>query len=177
MNKVRIIGGQWRSRVIKFESTLALRPTPDRVRETLFNWLSHHIVDARCLDLFAGSGALGFEALSRGASQVVAVESESRVARSLVQNKANLGADGLSVFCQSFPFEVDWEPFDIVFLDPPYQKGLYEPALAWLIDNHLLKEDAFVYIESNQPMCFPNWVSVKLNRAGQVHFGLFKPTS
>lgn len=177
MNKVRIIGGQWRSRVIKFEPVLALRPTPDRVRETIFNWLSPYIFGARCLDLFAGSGALSFESLSRGAAEVFAVDSDKTVARTLSLNKASLGAESLSIFCNRFPFPVAWQPFDIIFLDPPFHEGLYESALQWLIDHHLLKDNTLVYIESHMSISFSGWEGIKSSRAGQVHFGLFQQMS
>jgi 16S rRNA (guanine966-N2)-methyltransferase len=126
-NSVRIIAGVWRGRRVNFPDLPGLRPTPDRVRETLFNWLQHSIVDTRCLDLFAGSGALGLEALSRGAKTVVFVEQAQRAARGLVAELARLGGTararvvemGTSRFLRT-PGDVYGAPFDVVFMDPPF---------------------------------------------------------
>src|SRR6267142_6647216 len=125
-NRVRIIGGQWRSRIVKFPPAAQLRPTPDRVRETLFNWLGQRVDGLSCLDLFAGSGALGFEALSRGASRVVMVDSDRAIAAALRDSARELGAAGAEVV-QRDALEflgAGGEKFDLAFVDPPYASGL-----------------------------------------------------
>jgi len=152
-NTVRIIGGKWRSRKLEFADIDDLRPTHDRVRETLFNWLEPVIDGAVCLDLFAGSGVLGFEALSRGASKIVFVDSSAAVEQALNQNSEMLSIqDQLTIVKEQFPSEhimnrLQGIQFDIVFLDPPYRKGLLQPCLEWLGANSFLKDEAKVYIE------------------------------
>jgi 16S rRNA (guanine966-N2)-methyltransferase len=148
-NLLRIIGGEWRSRRLKFADVPGLRPTPDRVRETLFNWLQMTIPGARCLDLFAGSGALGLEALSRGASEVVLVEKHPAAVQALRDNltllntsHAQLIHDDALRFLQR-----DNGTFDVIFLDPPFRKNLLEPVLTQLISQHYLKSDSFIYLE------------------------------
>ena len=130
-NRVRIIAGTWRSRVIRFPPAAALRPTPDRVRETLFNWLGQRLDGLACLDLFAGSGALGFEALSRGARRVVMVERDRAVAAALRASAKELGASGADIVeGDSLKYlERSAERFDVVFLDPPFASDLAARAL------------------------------------------------
>ncbi|MCH9643292.1 MAG: 16S rRNA (guanine(966)-N(2))-methyltransferase RsmD [Gammaproteobacteria bacterium] len=152
-NTVRIIGGKWRSRKIHFAETEGLRPTHDRVRETLFNWLMPVIDGANCLDLFAGSGALGFEALSRGANKVCFVDDHAAAVQTLQQNVEQLSAQSrVSIINGSCPSEqlasrLQGQQFDIVFLDPPYRQGLLLRALEWLMDSQLLKPDVGIYVE------------------------------
>ena len=172
-NQVRIIGGRWRSRVIDFPEGVGLRPTPDRVRETVFNWLGQRLDEKTCLDLFAGSGALGFEALSRGAAEVVMIEQSAPVAHSLRDNAQLLGANNFTVInanaLQYLRDEV--RPFDVVFLDPPFNQGLLAQVLALL--PAWLMPDAKVYAESElsfEPDA--NWKILKQSRAGQVKFQL-----
>ena len=127
-NEIRIIGGQWRSRKLQFPSVEGLRPTPDRVRETLFNWLRDDIEDARCLDLFAGSGALGFEAASRGAANVVMVDADAKVGSALRQACGVLDAPVVHI-CQDNALRYLAglpSSFDVIFLDPPFNKGWIE---------------------------------------------------
>src|SRR5690606_25716968 len=121
--RIRITGGQWRSRIITFPAHADLRPTPDRVRETLFNWLGQDLTGLNCLDLFAGSGALGFEAASRGAANVVMIESSSGVHRVLLENKVRLKADSIELIKMdaSVFLITHTRKFDVVFLDPPYR--------------------------------------------------------
>lgn len=148
-NTLRIIGGQWRSRRLKFAAVPGLRPTPDRIRETLFNWLQPCIHGARCLDLFAGSGALGLEALSRGAGEVMLVEKHPVAARTLRDNLAVLDAqhavvintDALHYLAQAAV------PFDVIFLDPPFRQGILAKALEMLLARDLLKPGGLVYVE------------------------------
>jgi 16S rRNA (guanine966-N2)-methyltransferase len=173
-NRIRIIGGRWRSRQIEFPDAPNLRPTPDRVRETLFNWLGQSLRGKRCLDLFAGSGALGFEALSRGAGHVVMVESQRTVHAALELNAKQLDAHSLTlVYADARQFVSNCkEKFDVVFLDPPFQTDLLEAILDVLPD--ILAEDAVVYLESGRDLAnvARNWTVLKRNRAGIVKFGL-----
>ncbi|HKE95921.1 MAG TPA: 16S rRNA (guanine(966)-N(2))-methyltransferase RsmD [Povalibacter sp.] len=181
-NRLRIIGGRWRSVRITFPPTEALRPSPDRVRETLFNWLQGVIVEARCLDLFAGSGALGIEALSRGASQVCFVDSDVRVGRHLEQTLQRLDATGAEV-CVSDALTFlarPPRPFDIVFLDPPFASDLLQQACdrlsaGWLAD------DAYVYLECAADRPLPTlpqlWSVHRSRRAGQVGYYLLHARS
>ena len=172
-NKVRIIAGKWRSRILRFPDSSSLRPTPDRVRETLFNWLGQRLDGLACLDLFAGSGALGFEALSRGASRVVMVEAGREAARSLGDNARALGAEGLDIVSGDALGYLAraTESFDVVFVDPPYASDLAARALALLPGR--LRPDARVYVESAQAVkpAAP-WRVLREDRAGAVRYAL-----
>jgi len=172
---VRIIGGTWRSRLVKFPPTLELRPTPDRVRETLFNWLGQRLDGCACLDLFAGSGALGFEALSRGAKRVVMVEQERATAHALRESAAALEAGNVEIVeSEAMRFlDASRERFDIVFVDPPYASRLVHPALERLAPH--LNPGARVYAESADRIELPApWRAAREDRAGAVHFGLYE---
>ena len=149
-NQLRIIAGQWRGRRLEFPDLPGLRPTPDRVRETLFNWLAPVLPGARCLDLFAGSGALGIEALSRGAAEVVLVERQPVAVRALRENLARLNAENARV---EMAGALAWlrqpaTPFEIVFLDPPFGQGLLEPVCAMLEQHGWLADAAWIYLET-----------------------------
>ena len=174
-NRVRIIAGRWRSRLVKFPPAMSLRPTPDRVRETLFNWLGQRLDDLRCLDLFAGSGALGFEALSRGAARVVMVERDRETVDALRGNACELGAAGLDVVHGD---ALAWlgankEKFDVVFLDPPYASDLAKKALDRLPAH--LAAGARVYVESDKPLeTGAGWRVLREDRAGAVRYALFE---
>jgi 16S rRNA (guanine966-N2)-methyltransferase len=173
---VRIIGGAWRSRLVTFPAERGLRPTPDRVRETLFNWLGQDLSGKRCLDLFAGSGVLGFEALSRGAAEAVLVEHSRAVAGVLRENAARLGAHGVRLVVGDaihFLRDPGGGRFDVVFVDPPYDSGLVAAALARL--PAVLAPGAAVYVESDGPIDpGPPWHVHKHARAGSVHYGLLE---
>jgi 16S rRNA (guanine966-N2)-methyltransferase len=173
---VRIIAGTWRSRLVSFPAEHGLRPTPDRVRETLFNWLGQGLSGKRCLDLFAGSGALGFEALSRGATEVVFVEHSRAVAAALRETAAQLGSGGVRLVvgdALNFLRDPEVGRFDVVFVDPPYDSGLVAAALARLPG--LLAPGAAVYVESDGPIDpGPPWRVRKRARAGSVHYGLLE---
>ena len=149
MNQVRIIGGQFRSRKIGFPEVKGLRPTHDRIRETLFNWLGNQVVEASCLDLFAGSGALGFEALSRGASEVTFVDSQAAVVAALNKScellkvKANI----IQTTFQTYLSESN-SAFDIIFLDPPYDANFLMPAISQIVKQQWLKPDGLLYCEA-----------------------------
>jgi 16S rRNA (guanine966-N2)-methyltransferase len=172
---VRIIGGAWRSRRIAFPAAAGLRPTPDRVRETLFNWLGQDLTGLACLDLFAGSGALGFEAASRGARRVVMVERDPVVFRGLQASRAALGADAVELRrADALEFlRADSGVYDVVFLDPPFRAD-YWPRLAPLLPERLAP-GALVYYESAAPVApSAGWTLWKQGRAGQVRYQLLR---
>lgn len=174
-NRVRIVGGTWRSRLLAFPDVVGLRPTPDRVRETLFNWLGQTLDGKSCLDLFAGSGALGFEALSRGAKQVVMVERDTKVIRMLRENAAMLGATRLEIVAADALGFVGRETrrFDIVFADPPYGLRLLPGLLAEL--GACLADDGVVYAESDAAFeAGPDWQVWRSGNAGQVYYCLLR---
>ena len=174
-NKVRIIGGKWRSRVVTFADSMSLRPTPDRVRETVFNWLGQDLSGKRCLDLFAGSGAMGLEAASRGASCVTMVESSPLVLKALRTSLDKLGADQIRLIAtDALDFlKSNRELFDIIFIDPPYQLGLV-PELLSRLPAHLT-EGGTVYAETGHLMEAPvNWLVWRRGRAGKVCYQLLK---
>jgi 16S rRNA (guanine966-N2)-methyltransferase len=175
--QVRIIGGSHRGRRLPFADLPGLRPTGDRIRETLFNWLQPYIEGARCLDLFAGSGALGLEAASRGAAKVVMLDTATAVIRQLAANKRELELDQVTIIRADALQWLEHEPtpFDIVFLDPPFVGNLLAPlcqrlSMGWLADN------ALIYLEDTASRDLPDlpegWELRKSKTAGDVHFGL-----
>lgn len=179
--QLRIIGGQWRSRRLNFLEAEGLRPTPDRVRETLFNWLNAYVAGARVLDPFAGSGALCLEALSRGASQALALELNPQTLAALRQHLVTLActnaqfvqADALSYLAKPAP-----QTFDLVFLDPPFRAQLLEPTCALLEAHGWLAPHAWIYTESEeQPSALKlpqHWRLHREKQAGQVHYSLWQ---
>lgn len=178
-NRVRIIGGLWRSRMIPFPDLPGLRPTPGRVRETLFNWLGQDLTGKHCLDLYAGSGALGFEALSRGAASVTMVERAVRAWRALQANAALLGARGLNIVCgDALEFLAGVSSgapvstrFDVVFLDPPFGEGIPEDLWPRLIES--LSDEGLVYLECDATFAgHPQLEMLKHGNAGAVHYHL-----
>jgi 16S rRNA (guanine966-N2)-methyltransferase len=182
-SQVRIIGGMWRGRKLNFPATADLRPTPNRIRETLFNWLAPMLSNAHCLDLFAGSGALGFEALSRGAKSVTFIEQSLSLFHYLkTQIKQFAVEDKATVYHLDFPFSatrLSQSPkplFNIVFLDPPFHKNLIEPACAWLSKERLLFAKSAIYIESEaslEKFSLPeNWQITHCKTTGQVKYAL-----
>jgi 16S rRNA (guanine966-N2)-methyltransferase len=173
--ELRIIGGAWRSRRIRFADRPGLRPTPDRVRETLFNWLGQDLEGQDCLDLYAGSGALGFEAASRGARRVVMVERDAAAARALQANRELLAADAVEVVrADALEFLSHHRVrYDVVFLDPPFADDCWPQLLVLL--PQCLKPGALVYCERAEPLqAGPGWAVVKAGRAGQVSHQLLK---
>ena len=177
--QIRIIGGQWRGRKLPVPDSPGLRPTTDRVRETLFNWLAPSMVDSHCLDCFAGSGALGLEALSRYAAGATLIEMDRAVSQQLQKNlatlKANngkvLNANTLNVLAQP------GTPHNVVFVDPPFRKGLLDETLALLEKNGWLADEALIYVESEVENGLPavpkNWALHREKVAGQVAYRLF----
>jgi 16S rRNA (guanine966-N2)-methyltransferase len=174
-NTVRIIGGRWRSRIIGFAEVAGVRPTPDRVRETVFNWLGQDLSGLDCLDLFGGSGALGLEAASRGARSVVLVEKHPKVLHALAQSVAALGAANVRLV-RGDALEFLRNPgarFDVVFVDPPYRLGLVENVLALLPP--ALATHGRVYVENDAPVASqPGWAMLRQDSAGQVHYHLLR---
>jgi 16S rRNA (guanine966-N2)-methyltransferase len=186
---VRIIGGKWRSRRIQFLVQQVLRPTPNLIRETLFNWLTPMITEAICLDAFAGSGALGLEALSRGAQWVSFLDKSNRITQHLKKQIDLLeGTPYAAVHCMRFPptnpsklLSKSSQKFNLVFLDPPFQEGLLAPSLAYLSCNDLLQAGAWVYIEHETTYSLsvlPSaWRVLKQKKTGHVCYGLLEWTT
>ena len=174
-NRVRIVGGTYRSRILRFPARPGLRPTPDRVRETLFNWLGQDLNGRECLDLFAGSGALGFEAASRGASRVVMVENDPVALRALERNRAALGCESVVELHRGDALEFvrgAERAFDIVFLDPPFDSSLLARVAAAL--PRLTRSGGMVYVESSRGVALDAAFRLhRQGRAGQVTYQLF----
>jgi len=178
-NSVRIIGGGWRGRRITFPDIPGLRPTPDRVRETLFNWLQQAIAGSRCLDLFAGSGALGLEALSRGAKELVFVEQAVAASRALQEQLGRLGGAGRARVVEMGAaryLRSEAPPFDIVFLDPPFGRDALAEYVPLLDSGRWLAAGALVYLENERaagaPALPPHWELLKSKSAGEVGYHL-----
>lgn len=178
---IRIIAGKHRGRKLPVLMAEGLRPTTDRVKETLFNWLMPYIPDANCLDCYAGAGSLGFEALSRGAEKVTLIELNKTAAKQLLANKRLLKADDVSVFNANvldFLKTPTANKFDLVFIDPPFRLNLMSPTCA-LLESGWLTEQALIYVEmeaeGNQPLP-DNWLLLKEKIAGQVAYRLYQRT-
>jgi len=187
---LRIIGGDWRGRKIPFATVAGLRPTQDRVRETLFNWISGPVPGARCLDLFAGTGALGLEALSRGAKQVNFVDLSAVATNTLNDNLKQLpmadgqeakveqmsGFDWLKNYQAVAATSAEIAQYDLVFLDPPFALALMQDMLTALFDSQCLSSKAMIYVEQPQPLAeldLPEgWKLHRSKKAGQVFYGL-----
>ncbi len=177
--KIRIIAGEWRGRKLQVPDKPGLRPTPDRVRETLFNWLNMHLPGSHCLDLFAGSGALGIEAASRGAKQVLLVEKERDIVQGLRQQLATFAPDIKILCADALKFLKETpETFDIVFLDPPFGHNLV-PACCTLLGN-CLSPQSLIYIETERSLGEPDlptsWQIIRQKMVGQVAVFLAKTT-
>jgi len=177
--EIRIIGGLYRGKKLSFPQAQSLRPTPDRVRETLFNWLMHDIRDAICLDAFAGSGALGFEAFSRGAKQVTFVEYSAEIQAYLTRHITAFKSEKLKLMHTDIHHFLKITPdasFDIVFFDPPFkQSSFYENTLKKEIAR-ILRPDGLLYVESPEHITLDTqtWSQLKLKQAGQVIYGLYR---
>jgi 16S rRNA (guanine966-N2)-methyltransferase len=178
MSRIRITGGEWRSRLIKVIDSTGLRPTPDRVRETLFNWLGHDLEGLSCLDLFSGSGILGFEAASRGAARVVMVEWDRRVAATLRENAETLGPDRLElVRADALEFAAlaarQGRSFDLAFLDPPYRQNWLDKV--WPLLTPIMAPHGKVYVEAESAVVPPApWRVARQGQAGQVFYHLLE---
>jgi len=191
--RCRIIAGRFRGRIIHFDDAEGLRPTTDRIRETVFNWLQPSIAGRRCLDAFAGSGALGFEALSRGASHVTFVENSRQSVDRLRSNVAELLADSASQYVDLIHDDVmSWlagparqagivdagaaAGFDLVFLDPPYRSGLLAECCRRLHDSGCLSPDAIIYVEHavEDDVAFPqSWSCIRHKQTASIAYGLY----
>mgnify|MGYP000343418602 CR=1 FL=1 len=182
-NRLRIIGGQWRSRFLPFPDVEGLRPTTDRVRETLFNWLQPIVHGATVLDVFAGSGALGFEALSRGALHVTLIEKNAQAAKQLTENLRTLKtSDARVVQTDALQYLAQQQTsFNLIFLDPPFSKGLLPECIALIESNELLADNGWIYIESEQDLASLNlptsWALHREKKAGQVRLCLYQKQS
>ncbi|MFU8798153.1 MAG: 16S rRNA (guanine(966)-N(2))-methyltransferase RsmD [Gammaproteobacteria bacterium] len=192
LGKLRIIGGKWRGKKFDVPPLPNVRPTPNRIRETLFNWLAPFIVDTRCLDLFAGSGALGLEALSRGAREVMFIDQSSLVVKHIkntllpimareLQTEAIHFKKGQSSVTQAnvlaYLSQPPAQPFDIIFLDPPFHQNLIQPCCALLHQNGWLTADAYIYLETEAelnilPLLPERWELRRSKKAGQVGYHL-----
>lgn len=173
---MRIIGGTYRRRWIEFPDAEGLRPTPDRVRETLFNWLGQDLSGKRCLDLFAGSGVLGFESASRGAAEVVMVENNRAAFCALQENCSKLACSNIMLRCEDglgFALRQEGSRYDVIFLDPPFRSDYLPKALPLLADK--LADDGLVYVETGEAF-EPDaaWEAVKRARAGRVYYQLLQ---
>lgn len=177
-NQVRINAGVWRSRLLKFPDVEGLRPTPERVRQTVFNWLGQDLTGKTCLDLFAGTGAFGFEALSRNAKNVVMVENSGAAYQALLQNQQLLDAKNSQILRQDVLVYLsqNTQQFDVIFCDPPYHKDWLNKILSTL--NQHLSPNGLVYIEAEFALdsseLLGGWQLIKQNKAGNVYYHLLK---
>jgi 16S rRNA (guanine966-N2)-methyltransferase len=177
-NQIRIIAGRFRGRKLSFASIEGLRPTSDRMRETLFNWLQNKIVGSLCLDLFSGSGAIGFEALSRDAKHVVMVDQSDQVIAQLKENQKVLEVDNASIIKIN---ALDYlrrasETFDLIFIDPPFKDQLISECLAIIKEKNLLSENGFIYLEDDRRLTLDDaWEIHKEKRMGKATAYLIKP--
>jgi len=182
LNTVRINAGEWRSRLIKFPDADGLRPTPERVRQTVFNWLGQELTGQTCLDLFAGTGVMGFEALSRGATSVTLVEKSMPAYKALLENKQLLKAEKAQILHQDAMtfLNANQQKFDLIFLDPPYNQQWLTKVLPLLVPH--LTTDGFVYAEAEFAIDVnadfaTGWQVVKQSKAGNVFYHLLKSTN
>ena len=179
LNTVRINAGEWRSRLIKFPDATGLRPTPERVRQTVFNWLGQELTGQTCLDLFAGTGVMGFEALSRGAASATLVEKSMPAYKAMLENKQLLKAEQAQVLHQDAMvfLNTNQQKFNLIFLDPPYNQQWLPKVLPLLLQH--LKSDGFVYAEAEYALdenaeFVAGWQVVKQSKAGNVFYHLLK---
>jgi 16S rRNA (guanine966-N2)-methyltransferase len=178
VNTVRIIAGKLRGKKLSFPSIPGLRPTPNRIKETLFNWLMHDIREANCLDAFAGSGSLGLEAYSRGANKVVFIEKDVKVYQYLKKFFNTLTAPSLVLYNKNTLnyLTESKEIFDIIFFDPPFAENYWPELIELLNSNICLKQGGLLYIESSHEIILDDkhWKQIKQNRAGQVIYALYQ---
>ncbi|OAV10874.1 Ribosomal RNA small subunit methyltransferase D [Moraxella catarrhalis] len=186
VNQVRIIGGQHKRRLLTFVDAQGLRPTPDRLKETIFNWLTGYLTDAKVLDACAGSGALGFEAVSRGAKTAILIEPNLAQAQMLKQNAKLLRlSDKLTIVSTDAISALNTmhDTFDIIFIDPPYALNLWQPILKNLLDNALIHADSKIYLEADKPLhsildddTSAKFTLIKSTKVGQAMAYLLTPT-
>lgn len=186
VNQVRIIGGQHKRRLLTFVDAQGLRPTPDRLKETIFNWLTGYLTDAKVLDACAGSGALGFEAVSRGAKTATLIEPNLAQAQMLKQNAKLLRlSDKLTIVSTDAISALNTmhDAFDIIFIDPPYALNLWQPILKNLLDNALIHADSKIYLEADKPLhsildddTSAKFTLIKSTKVGQAMAYLLSPT-
>lgn len=180
--QVRIISGRWRGRKIPVADAEGLRPTTDRVRETLFNWLMHDLADRQVLDCFAGSGVLALEALSRGARHATVLEQDRQLAAQLIDLYQQLGANADVIQTDTLRHlrTTPAMPYQLVFIDPPFRQGLAEPCCQLLEQHHWLADDALIYLETEKELALTslpaNWLLRKEKIAGQLAYRLFERT-
>jgi 16S rRNA (guanine966-N2)-methyltransferase len=181
---IRIIGGRFRGKILTFPAVEGLRPTSDRIRETLFNWLMHDIQNARCLDAFSGSGALGFEAYSRGATAVVFIESMPQVYRNLQQIARSFNTPNLHVINTSAIDYLQQQPdqshaYDIIFIDPPFSQPQLFKCIHLLEKSNLLVKSGLLYVESPHEIKLDPalWQTLKLKKTGAVTYALYQKIS
>ena len=179
-NQIRIISGKWKGRKITFPPSLPVRPTADRTRETLFNWLTPFIHNSVCLDLFAGTGSLGFEALSRGAKRLLCVDQSNIVIKHLVETAKLLNANNFDTVQLSIPSlqitKINTQ-FDIIFLDPPFKKEFIHQSIEWINNNNLLKKNAIIYVECEQELiinCPASWQLTHSKSSGTTKYQLYR---
>jgi 16S rRNA (guanine966-N2)-methyltransferase len=177
MGKIRIISGKFKSRLISFPDTIKnLRPTHDRIREDLFNWLMFNIENKSCLDLFAGSGAIGFEAISRNAKSVTMIEINKMACNALIKNKETLQCDNLNIINDDAIKYLNQcsETFDLIFLDPPYNSELLETILKIIINNRKFHQNTLIYLETNRHINITNFDIIKNKKTSNIHYMLIK---
>ncbi len=178
-NSLRIIGGVWRSRHIHFINSKKIRPTPDRVRETLFNWLANYVEGSTCLDLYAGSGALAFEAISRGAKHAILVDEDAKIVAQLKKQKEIFQAHTIEIKLQNALkfIQADTKQYDIIFLDPPFNSDLLEKTMSLLIEKQLLSLKGLLYVESAASQSVPKLLKtlscVREKISGEVRYALY----
>ena len=182
-SNIRIIAGQWRGRKLEVLNEPGLRPTGDRLRETLFNWLAPYVRGARCLDAFAGTGSLGLETLSRGASAVQFIEYNAKTAAKLQDNLALLkcsSGDVIHTNALNWLTQTDRGPFDIVFIDPPFTENLWQDTLNALADSTCLSDNCLIYVETPQNTLLSppgNWLIYKQKSVGRICATLYRTTT
>ncbi len=176
---VRIIGGKWRGRKLRFPAEQNIRPTPNRVRETVFNWLAPYIEDATCLDLFTGSGALGIEALSRGAAHTTFVDQAPCVLEHIKETLTTFGSEQFSLTVGNIPKQValPYKRYQIVFIDPPFYQGLLKRTCAWLSRVERINQDALIYTETEAELATipvpDHWQCLRSESTRHVQYNLF----
>jgi 16S rRNA (guanine966-N2)-methyltransferase len=177
LGELKIIGGRFKGKKIKVVDALNLRPTPNRIREAVFSSLQHDINNACCLDAFAGSGALGLEALSRGAQEVTFLESNKQVFQQLQKNLTLFGQEKIYAYCQNTLefLQTTTKTYDLIFIDPPFQANLWNECCQWIEQRHLLNPHGLIYLESPHLLQLPptTWQKLKSDRVAEVYYAIY----